>query len=197
MLSNILYLFPESIEQLDPTRLIDELKSSGFIGETFEYQHNVHYKPGTEFLQLVTFLGCSPVVSLGEIGSTGEEFAHIQFVGPFEQPQFVGGENIKPIRCQNCGHRDTESNRQLPNWLRLGQRATWQCPQCGHQTPIAELKWRKCGGLGQFFIKIWGIFESEAVPGDRIQHILRESSGCEWRYFYFRGDDQKIQFRES
>ena len=187
MYDNILYLVPDSIENLKPQELIQALQQCGFIADTFDHNGKTHYKPGDEYLHQITFLGCSPVVSLGEVGKTGEEFAHIEFEGPFQQVKFAGGINIKPLKCVKCGHRDTNWQQQLPQWLEQGEDGYWSCPECEEKRQLTDINWRKCAGLGQFFIKVWGIFESEAVPGDLLKRVLRETTQCEWSYFYYRG----------
>ncbi len=189
MFVNILLLTPDSILDLNQTRLISDLTDAGFIGESFDYHGQTHYKPGEEFLHLITFLGCSPVVSLGEVGTTGDEFAHVQFSGPTSKAQFIGGENIKPIRCSQCGERDTTWREQLSQWLQQGEDGEWSCPHCNTKTPLTKIKWRKAAGLGHFFIKVWGVFENEAVPGDKLLQVIRESSNSSWSYFYYRGNE--------
>lgn len=187
MFANILILSPENVDNLNQEQLVKALIQAGFLGDTFEYQGKTHYKPGEDFLHLLTFLGCSPVVSLGEVGTTGDEFAHIEFCGPTSKAQFIGGENIRPIRCPHCGERDTTWRVQLPQWLELGEDGSWKCPHCSVKTALTTLKWRRAAGLGRFFIKVWGVFENEAVPGDKLLEILRNSCDSKWHHFYYRG----------
>jgi len=185
MTDNILYLHPRDPQQtFDSAAVIDALQRAGFIGEPFEFRAAGHFKPGEEFLHLLTFLGCSPVVSLGEPGVTGEEFCHIEFTPATAQPRFVAGDNIKVPRCRHC-------NQRIDGWTALIEEwnngvSDWGCPQCGHTTPLPRLKWKQCAGFGRQFIKVWGIFEGEAVPGEELLNLLRTTTHNEWDYFYIR-----------
>ena len=94
---NQLILCPERPELVpsDTAALLQRLHAIGFIADTLTFEGREHYRPGEDFLQLITFLGCSPVVALGEPGATGDEFCHIQFDGPSAKPQFIAGSNVK------------------------------------------------------------------------------------------------------
>lgn len=186
MPSNLLILYPRDAQQIPPDSggLIDALHAIGFIADTFSFEGELHWRPGERFLELITFLGCSPVVSLGEPGLTGDEFCHIQFDGPLAQAQFIGGENTKPPRCPGCGYRTVEWESLRDHWLATPDEP-WRCPLCGRTYRIPELNWRQCAGFGRYFIRVWGIFEGEAVPSEELMQHLR-SHGGEWRHFYYR-----------
>ncbi len=188
MSANLLILHPKDPDFLPNgfDTLIDMLQSLGFIDAPFEFAGKTHYRPGEDFLQLMTFLGCSPVVSLGEPGLTGEDFCHIALEEPSAQTRFVGGKNVKPPRCPTCGHRYTSWPELVSAWEadRRGYRLS--CPDCGSELPLTALKWRQCAGFGRFFIKVWGIFEGEAVPSDRLLDALQRHTGTAWSYFYYQ-----------
>ena len=186
MTDNILYLHPRDPRQtFDCTIVIDALHKIGFVGERFEFEGMEHYKPGEEFLHLLTFLGCSPVVSLGEPGLTGDEFCHIEFTSPAEQPVFVAGDNIKVPRCRHCNQRIDDWRGMVEAWKHQGK-GEWQCPHCYTITPLHRLKWKQCAGFGRQFIKVWGIFEGEALPGEELINTLFRVYKFEWDYFYVR-----------
>lgn len=187
MADNLLYLCPSDFNTIpaDSAALIEALRDAGFIAEAFPFGREEHYRPGEEFITLVTFLGCSPVISLGEPGKTGDEFCHIAFDGPYESARFVGGDNLKIPRCPGCGHR-FESWQELIDAWQSQPDTTFDCPDCGRNLNAAELRWRKCAGFGRFFIKVWGIFESEAVPNPNLLSILEKSTGSPWQHFYVR-----------
>lgn len=184
--SNILLLTPSSNALPDVDLLKRQLQQIGFIGEPFEFKGKEHYQPGDELMIHLTFLGCSPVVSLGEPGKTGEEFCHIEFYGPFDENEFISGTNVKPLRCPECGHRETAWQLIVDAWKLA--RTPWHCPGCENDISLEQLRWKKSAGFGRFFIKVWGIFESEAVPGDKLLATLKESTNCSWDHFYYRGD---------
>jgi len=189
MTDNILYLHPRDPHTLfDAPALAEALRDIGFINDRFLFRDAEHFKPGEEFLHLLTFLGCSPVVSLGEPGATGDEFCHIEFTEPADEVHFIAGDNIKVPRCRHCNQRIDEWKAMMEMWQREGV-AEWQCPHCGHSTPLHRLKWKQCAGFGRQFLKVWGIFEGEAVPGEELMSALRHASQLEWDYFYCRTQD--------
>lgn len=191
MQANLLILHPA-----DPDAAIAEealatpLHRIGFLSETMDFLGTRHYRPGEEFLQLVIFLGCSPVVSLGEPGKTGEEFCHIGLREPAPEPIFLAGANGKAPRCPACRQPDNEWQDSFRN----GESAplSWTCRECGHTAPAQTLNWRQSAGIGRTFIMIWGIFEGEAVPSDPLMKTLEEIGHGPWRHFYFRGEDPPL-----
>jgi DNA-directed RNA polymerase subunit RPC12/RpoP len=188
MSANLLILHPKDPDAnpADSESLIAMLQSLGFIDAPLEFEGNTHYRPGEDFLQLMTFLGCSPVVALGEPGLTGEDFCHVAFEGPVAETQFFGGRNVKPPRCPACGHRYQQWSELISEWEAAKDTVQVSCPECGSVKPITALKWRQCAGFGRYFIKVWGIFEGEAVPSDRLLEALQRHTDTAWSYFYYQ-----------
>lgn len=185
MQSNILYLLPKNPD-VEPNlqRLVQQLRQLEFIDTEFDFKGRNHYRPGELFLQLVTFLGCSPVVSLGAPGLTGEEFCHVEFETCSESG-IVAGANGKPPRCPYCKTRiDAWRPGQGLDWPATEERP---CPNCGTGVTLHALDWRHSAGVGRFFIKVWGVFEGEAVPTSRLMEHLETVTGMAWDYFYRRG----------
>jgi hypothetical protein len=188
MAENLLYLCPKDFHSAPQTlpELIEALQHAGFIGDTIEVNGATHYQPGDEFLTLITFLGCSPVISLGEPGKTGDEFCHIALEGPYDKPHFAAGDNLKIPRCPGCGHRFETWQPLIEQWQDHPEETRFDCPECSRTLSAPELRWRKCAGFGRFFIKVWGIFESEAVPNPNLMSVLKKRTGCDWLHFYVR-----------
>lgn len=187
MAENILILVPKFFDAIpvDCDALIATLHEKRFIGDAIEINGAVHYRPGEEFMMLVTFLGCSPMIATEELDNSSEQFCHIAIEGPWEQPRFLAGANIKIPRCPNCGHRYDEWQAMVDRW-RADPYAMVSCPACGDNTAAPQLRWRKCAGFGRFFIKVWGIFESEAVPSPNLISLLQRVTGIDWQHFYIR-----------
>ncbi|MCW8828768.1 MAG: hypothetical protein OQK94_06905 [Gammaproteobacteria bacterium] len=187
MAENLLYLCPKEFNTVPPDipALASALQQIGFLGDTLDFHGEEHYRPGEEFLTLVTFLGCSPVIAMGEPGKTGEEFCHIALDGPIDKPRFIGGDNIKIPRCPSCGHRFETWQELIEQWQQQPAQLL-DCPECGRSLNVTELRWRKSAGFGRFFIKVWGIFESEAVPNPNLLSILEKQTGTPWLHFYIR-----------
>jgi hypothetical protein len=187
MPENLLYLCPADFDRapVERSTLIASLRQARFIAEEMTFTDETHYHPGEQFLSLITFLGCSPVIDMGAPGKTGEGFTHIEIEGPHDSPRFVSGNNLKIPRCPFCGHR-FEKWQQLVESPALN---TFNCPDCSKQLTAPQLRWRKCAGFGRLFIKVWGIFESEAVPSPELLALLEQASGSAWLYFYVRYQD--------
>jgi hypothetical protein len=189
MAENILILVPTSLDAIpaDHDMLFDTLRKKRFIADSIEINGAVHYRPGEEFMTLITFLGCSPMISTGELDSNGEQFCHIAIEGPWEEPRFISGDNTKSPRCPKCGERYDDWQNRVSEW-RSAPYATMVCSECGETTSLPQLRWRKCAGFGRIFIKVWGIFESEAVPSPNLLSLLKACSGTEWQHFYIRNN---------
>lgn len=190
MTTNLLVLHPEvpTAVPADENALRVALTAQGLLGESFPHGGQRHYRPGDRFLQLITFLGCSPVVALGQPGPTGEDFCHIALVGPGPVPRFYAGTNVKPPRCPGCGYRAEDWPAAVAAWEQ-DHSARWRCPVCGREYHAPELKWRQCAGFARFFIEIYGVFEGEAVPGEELLDGLKVSTGMGWTYFYLQRDE--------
>lgn len=185
MPNNLIILHPADPHATpDQHSLRTALRKAGLIGGPMPQGGN-HFRPGDCFLELITFLGCSPVISLGEPGATAE-VCHVEVPEPAPVSRFIAGENLKPPRCPGCGYRSPEGLAIGATW-EANPAMLWSCPACGKSHPAPALNWRQSAGFGRTFIRLWGIFEGEAVPGDALLETLEAVSGGTWRYFYFRG----------
>lgn len=190
MQANLLILHPSDPDAtVAKSALADPLSSVGLISEPMDFQGERHYRPGDEFLQLMIFLGCSPVVSLGEPGKTGEEFCHIGFRETAPEPVFIAGANGKAPRCPACRQPDEnwrdhfKSGKPVP--------PSWTCGHCGHTVPAHALNWRQSAGIARTFVMIWGVFEGEAVPSEQLMKTLAGIGYGSWSYFYYRGENPR------
>ncbi len=188
MTENLLYLCPAKFDALpdDSSKLKSALRDEGFIGEPFDFNGETHYRPGPEFLSLITFLGCSPVIATEQHENAGEGFSHIAFQGPSATAQFISGDNLKTPRCPACGHRFEVWQPLIEAWQQQPETHHIDCPECSKELTLPQLRWRKSAGFGRYFIKIWGIFESEAVPSPELIALLEQVGGCQWQHFYVR-----------
>lgn len=175
MTNHFLVLFPKKHAWApeSPASLKDALKAMGFLGA--ERSPGL-YNTGPEYLSLVTYLGCSPQIALGE----NEAATTIRIAGIFDVPQFVHGGNLKPPRCPQC-------RRTLaPIAASTGADARLLCGHCGYGGDVTRFDWRRRAACGRVFIEISNVFESEAVPGETLTDCLRKASGEAWDYCYVR-----------
>ncbi len=189
MAENILILVPKSFNEVpeDREKLITALHEQQFLGETLEVDGERHYRPGDDIMMHIIFMGCSPMIATGEMESSGEQYCHIAIEGPLQQPAYIVGDNIKLPRCPKCGHRHDDWQTLLQKWSE-SPGSEMSCSECGESYSPTQLRWRKSAGFGRFFIKVWGIFESEAVPSPNLLALLQRVSGIEWQHFYIRNN---------
>lgn len=187
MSSNQLILLPRDPARIPSSMdaLLATLQKNGFIGAALTDKGTNCHRPGENFLEQIIFLGCSPVVALGEPGCTSDEFCYLELDGPHPEPRFLAGKNCKPPRCPACRHTFGE----VGDWLRQWQEQLvpdGSCPACGKPLLPQELDWRQSAGFGRFFLRVHGIFEGEAVASDGLLATLQQATGLEWRSFYYR-----------
>lgn len=175
MTDRFLVLYPRHPDWApeNPAVVVDALKAIGFLG--LERSPGL-YSAGPEYLSLVTYLGCSPHVTLGE----NEAATAIRISGIFAVPQLVHGDNLKSPRCPLC--RKTLDKPAAS--AELGENL--HCNHCGHSGNACDFDWRRSAACCRVFIEISNVFESEVVPGEALADCLREASGEAWDYCYVR-----------
>jgi len=137
---------------------------------------------GERFLQLVTFMGCSPAIRLEPEGPGDREFCHLRLQKFPEGIRFLYGDNTRPPHCPNCRRRIGEWPSALAGIT--GQPETpHACPHCVIPSPPLEWNWRQQAGFGRIFVRVTPIFPGEAVPIDSLLYDLGEPTPP-WSYFY-------------
>jgi hypothetical protein len=188
-----LILHPRAPEDAprDLALLRSSLEDIGLLGREFRLAGRVHHLPGESFLQLVTFLGCSPRVALdppagaeAAPSTLAEAFCHVRLdAAAYPEARLLGAEDMRPPRCRAC-------RRDVADWARLapvgsgGAMQLWRCPNCGHTAPLWTLDWRRGAAFTRFSIEIWGVYPHEAIPSDRLLAAVRCTSHGDWAFFY-------------
>ncbi len=158
--------------------LVQALGDIGLLGAPLTGADDT-YLVGERFLQLITFMGCSPHVLLEPPEDGTDRFCHLALLGPYKQPRLLVGRNTRPPRCTQC-------KTAITNWREFVDADTITCSHCNATCSIAQLEWRKNAGYGRLFIEIRNIFPGEAVPVEELMNRLRETGGGEWGYFYLQ-----------
>ncbi|CAK0763657.1 conserved hypothetical protein [Gammaproteobacteria bacterium] len=178
------------LQPVDPLVCINTLDSRhalqtlGLIKESSEVTSSSEwYSVGSNFLEHITFLGCSPVVYqiMGE-NDIAPFRVHLPF--PLENPVWYVPEKKISLRCPKCHTQDFEWRTDIPKWMLdpLGNRRT--CTHCAQTFPLHQWRLREEIGFGRSFLEFWGIHPGEAVPGDVLLGALVDLSGSDWRWFY-------------
>ena len=197
MAKHKLILTPANPDQAprDVPALLASLRRLGFTGEPFQLAGRTHYLPGKRFLDLVTFLGCSPVILLEppedartDPGIQADKFCHVGLWYAGEQPVFLAGGNTLSPRCRHCRQPQARWQLMISAWESDPSNDQWHCSECANQSRPYELDWRQSAGFGRFFIEIWGIYPAEAVPGEVLLETLSQSTDGPWGFFYLEAD---------
>lgn len=173
MTDRFLVLFPKNPDwaPADFASLADMLRDIGLTGAEREANF---FSSGPQYLGLVTYLGCSPQIELGEDANA----TTIRLRGIFSAPQFLHGGNLKPPRCRQC-RKALEKTGCL---LVAGEKLC--CDYCGHCGQPHEFDWRRSAAFARVFVEISNVFESEAVPAEKLTACLEQASGETWDYSY-------------
>ena len=176
-----LFLFPEDPFRVPTSRerLLDTLRQAGMAGDQIDA--NGGYLAGPDLLSHITFAGCSPFVLLDPPAGGGNDFTHVRLHGPFERSRLFTTSNRSRPRCPHCRERIADWKERLAYW-REDPARPWRCPGCGKSNPAATLDWRQYAAVGMLLVEIYHIFPGEAVPGDQLLNVLRQETGCRWRY---------------
>ena len=174
-------------------RLAECLQAIGLIGKPVALNDGLFYPTGDRFLQLVTFLGCAPMIELDppadpaerENASAEGRFCHV-YLTETERVQFRADGQTRTARCPHCRKPEPDWDALIQAWRQDPTNTGWQCAACGHTGQPTELQFRKTAGFGKTWIEIRGIHPSEAVPCDALLATLRALSGCDWNTLYIK-----------
>ncbi|MCU0934638.1 MAG: CpXC domain-containing protein [Gammaproteobacteria bacterium] len=185
-----LVLHPEdpTVQPSSWQALGEALIAVGLAGPELPCADGPRLLAGPRFLDLLTFLGCSPYVEV--VPPTGvadpcqalARFCHLR-VAPFSaEPSLRRSRQGPAPRCPRCRAPVEGEPTDLGAAVRTG--TDWVCPHCGRASPTHALDWRQSAGAGQAFLEVWGIHPGEAVPGDELLAALAQLTGGPWRWFY-------------
>ena len=138
---------------------------------------------GQQFMQRISFVGCSPVINLGD-QSQAEELGlpklEIEVSVIYPKPRLLVGENTRAPKCPVCGVT-------MENWRdHLLDGVNLKCTACNAQTPASGFQWAKQGAYTQTFLSINGIYPREAVPLDSFLTELASLYESPMKYCYLQ-----------
>ncbi len=178
---------------VDSAALADALREIGFIKEPVTVPDGVYYPAGEHFLQLLSFLGCSPSVELDPPGDAGAletarangSFCHV-YLSSTGKLRFRADPRTPAPRCPACHQPVPGWRTRLAGWRNNPATSVWTCKACDYSGRLTDLVFRKSAAFASSWIEVRGIYPSEAVPGAALLNRLRAVSGCNWRYIYLQ-----------
>ena len=172
----VLYPAVPEFTQLDSDVIITALKKCGLISAVM---HENTFLPGDTFIELLSFLGCSPNIVLKP--SDGDHFCHVRIKPVLADVHCLGHIATAIPRCPRCKHKLADW-QQTPDW-QLGATAC-TCPACHINTAMQNLDWKQACAYGRMAIDILNIHPFEAVPSESLLTILQTVTNVEWNYCY-------------
>lgn len=175
----------------DAAGLRATVASLGLLGAPFEFQGEQYFEPGEEFLDLVVFLGCSPVIELQrQDGSDGmprmDRFCHVRLPPATDAAQLQLGDPAAAPRCPKCRTAIADWREWLTRWRAEPLQPSWRCPACQHAASAADIQWRQAGAVLRTRIELGGVHPYEAVPSESLLSGLERATAQPWKYFYAR-----------
>jgi hypothetical protein len=134
---------------------------------------------GKRFLQLITFMGCSPHIRFEPRHADDDDYCFIRIL-EFDEPRLLVSDRSRTPGCPHC------RKPAIADWslLENGQSTPVTCQHCGAMSRPEELRWRNDAGMARLFIEINSIFPGEAQPVESLMQHLQHETDCQWRYFY-------------
>ena len=174
-------------------RLAEKLQAIGLIGPPRAVNNDTFYPTGEHFLQLVTFLGCSPMIELEPpsdpvtlaADSAAGKFCHV-FLSSAESLRFRSDPRTPAPRCPACHTTVSDWQPLLQAWQNNPANGDWRCAHCEYTGHISGLGFRKSAGFGRTFVEIRGIYPSEAVPGEALLKALKSLTHGDWSTLYIK-----------
>ncbi|MGD2119260.1 MAG: hypothetical protein PVG66_12930 [Chromatiales bacterium] len=159
------------------------LREQGLIDQPWQGHEN-SYLCGENFLQQITFMGCSPYLEFSPPSDGRDNFCHV-ILHHYEHCRMFSGRQTAPPRCPSCRYRIAEWRDLLQQHDVADEQQLWTCPKCAEQYHPARLDWRQNAGAGKLLVEIRNIFPGEAVPVDSLLLKLGKlTDERKWRYFY-------------
>ena len=166
---------------VEPDTLERALTGIGLLGDPRTEAEPGSFYAGEHFLDLLTFLGCSPVIALSP--EDGDMYCHID-IETYESPRLIYGSQPFQPRCKHCRTPIADWYKQYTGQAELND-AKIHCSHCGKDSPLPELNWKHSAGVGRQMIILHNIYLHEAVPGEKLLQTLEQLHPMTaWDYFY-------------
>jgi len=158
--------------------ILESLKAVQFINPSIHDSGT--YLAGNEFINLLSFLGCSPDIILSP--DNGDKFCSISIPETHDDITLLGYTSMIVPGCPVCNHKVVDWKQHFHQWKKGDY--IYHCTECQTGTPVPRLKWRQEAGYGRFCITISHIHPHEAVPSEKLLSTLQQTCNTDWTYFY-------------
>jgi len=182
---NFLYLystdltyFPENISQF-----IQQCQQYEFIGQAANNLGQNYYHIGDKFLNMVTFMGCSPYLKIYPENENDTDYCSA-YISDDTSVTFINSNSNTGPRCPNCRKLVRSESELWKDWHSGNEKKSILCEHCNTSISFQDLDWRKNAGLVNFTIRISNIFPKEAIPSEQLLSQLKLFTNVEWKYFY-------------
>lgn len=183
---NYLYLYSTDLNYF-PDNLaafVQACQGFLFIDNPADNLGEHYYHVGEQFLQMVTFMGCSPYIKVYPEDDNDKNYCSVYIQDDSLGIRFINGCNNTGPRCTACKKLIQSDSGRWKKWQRGNEKYHMQCEHCGISTIIQQLNWKKNAGIVNFSLRISNIFPKEAIPTDQLLHKLKSITGVDWKYFY-------------
>lgn len=177
----------------DPDALQRTLRDCGLVGPARSCAGHDFFPTGEHFLQLVSFLGCSPAIELDPPDDPAQlaadldtaAFCHVTLPA-YAQCVLRADPATRPPRCPACRQVVDDWETIIADWQGDACMSQWRCSACGSIQDVTQLEFRRTAGFGRVFVDINGIFPAEAVPVDALLARLAALTGSPWQHIYIK-----------
>jgi len=185
-LDNNLYLYSTNLNYFpdDFPEFIYQCQSFNFIGELAANLGENHFHVGDRFLEMISFLGCSPFIKIHPDNDYDTNYCSIYIPDQLESIRFINTNDNKGPRCPDCRKLVKNASYLWVDWKPGNEKKVLQCEHCNISFMLQDMDWRKNAGIVSFAVKISNIFPKEAIPTDQLMKHLKILTNVEWKYFY-------------
>lgn len=134
------------------------------------------YAMGPQFATLISFIGCSPTLFQPSADGEPVPLFDLQVAAAADTPVLLCGMDAPLPRCPTCRQSAASVDTATP----------WTCAHCGSTHSAQDWRWSSRNGLARFHIRVCGIVEGTALPGDALLAGLQQQTGITWRHCYCR-----------
>jgi hypothetical protein len=191
---NKLILHPQdpNIGIADLDRFVSDLGKIGLIGNKYA---DHEFQIGEKFLELIDFVQHRRAILLDKSGTRGIVDSYtgrsIEVVSYGEQISLHGVNSYMQdcyLRCPSCQFEQDINvvYNVLSTWHENQKTYRWHCEQCAESWHVYELNWHDGFAFARCAIDIWHIHYDEAVPTQPLLEFLKNKTGGDWTYFYYR-----------